>query len=1282
MRAVLKAWTVGICWLVLGVLAAEAAPAGKVGTNLLTQAEIKSIRETKRWPGVGDTAAIVAAADRWMKYTPAQLRALVPPPEVPRAFDVHFEQSPTHPEAIKAFGQYPWIIDPDRPYKVISPVDGSVFPTNDFDPTSPGAPADVSSEPYVDNGWGWKDPDHPQKYWFVAYYAHWIYYGHLIPAAESLAQAYVITGDQKYARQAAALLDQIAEYYPRMDYQSQSRYGTEIQPGNYPGRIVNRIWETNVVKILARAYDYAYEGMEGDVELEAVTGKSIDQIRRNIEQNLLEEAARSIYTTDGRIVGNFGMHQSALATLAIVLDNDNTERYLDWVLHATGMGGLWSYEGIVPGLTNFVFRDGAPNESSPEYNALWIGQFQQIAELFLRRGINLYEQYPKLKLLHDMPLRLVMPGGFTPNIGDTGSVKSKGVAGWNAALYATAYQRYGDRAYLSGQPLTTRSENLSAYGLALLRYGSESSGVGLSMYYGHGGGHGHYDSLNFEMFAFGHRIMPDLGYPEYASAHHKKRFAWTSHTISHNTVLVNERRQANKEAGRIQAFGSTPVVQYVDVRSEDVYPGVVDRYQRALTLVKVSDTDAYAVDVFRVKGGYQHDYSLHGPDGTFTALGLELSDMRTEGTLAGTDVPFGYLYDAPHLETPGYSGPYTGYLGSGFSYLRNVQEGLAPDTFSAEWQLADAAKVRLRVSHLAGGEARVFVADGEPPLNKPGNPVSLKYVIVRREAASGSALDSVFLSVLQPYRDQPYITDVRRLVPDGGAEGPVALVVERVDGADTIYQSVDAARTTHTANGRFAGRLAVVSRDGDDAVRYAYLLDGGLIEQGSLYVAAPGSYEGEVVAIDFTTRRVTVRFDRPVRTAADVLVGQRTVLFNDEHATEYVVEAALAQDDGTYVLTLGETDFLTAIGQVDTVGSLGRTISSKTALVLGTYYKGQWLVNPTTGEGRRIADFAGQGSRITLEGGGVDMGPGDTFHIYDFGIGDRVRIHSQVVVERREAGEYHVRTNVPLQLRLGDGSEHVLPAGEHTVLVAVPKVVWEQPVLRKGQTVQGEVPIRFTVDAPAGMPVTGIRVWTGHTTIYEAAAPPAEMLLFDTRPLPDGEHSVNVTLTDALGRRFTSSLSLEVKNTWELVDDLVPPITSGWFVTSFSKTKEESAGWTYATDRITDFFGDNSRKLRSGAGEQYMIWGAKGLDEVEVVLYAHDAAHTAAIRLEVADEEGTWHPLEPAVRVEGPNDAGRYRLVLTAHAGSGSRDLRLRLLDTVEPEAIHIGQVRMRGRVE
>ena len=95
---------------------------------------------------------------------------------------------------------------------------------------------------------------------------------------------------------------------------------------------------------------------------------------------------------------------------------------------------------------------------------------------------------------------------------------------------------------------------MSAYGLAMLRSGKGSQAAGLSLYYGLAGGHGHYDRLNIELFAKDERLLPDLGYPEYMSGFHKKLAGWTGHTVSHNTVLVNERRQLSKKRRTAAAF--------------------------------------------------------------------------------------------------------------------------------------------------------------------------------------------------------------------------------------------------------------------------------------------------------------------------------------------------------------------------------------------------------------------------------------------------------------------------------------------------------------------------------------------------------------------------------------------------------------------------------------------------------------------------------------------------------------------------------------------------------
>ncbi len=1260
----------------------------KVKTNLLTREEIERARQSRTWPETGaDASQILGRARNWMEYTPKELRELVPGPEIPRAFDVHFKQSPTHPEEIKAYGSYPWIIDPKRPYKLISPVDGSAFPTNDFDPSRPGGPGDVSEEPYVDTGWGWKDPNDDQKYWFVAYWAHWFWYEHLVPAAEALGQAYILTGDQRYARQAAALLDRIAEVYPEMDYVNQSRYGTEIQKGTYHGRIVNAIWETGVVKSLARAYDFAFEGIADDPELEALTGKSVAEIRANIEQNLLEEAARSIYTMDGRIRGNFGMHHSALATLAIVLDNEITAKYLDWVLHATG-NGPWSFEGIVSGLTNFIYRDGAANESSPGYNSLWTGHFQIVSELMLRRGIDMYSEYPKLRRLYDVPFRLSLPGGFTPNIGDTGSVKSSGLIGWNNRLYATAHKRYGEPSYLTGKSPYQTSDNMSAYGLGLLRRGDERNGMGLSLYYGQSGGHGHYDRLNLELFALGQRLMPDLGYPEYMTGFHKKLYGWTGHTLSHNTVLVNEQRQGSKAGGRLQAFAASPKVQYLDVRAEEAYPGVVDRYQRAVAMIDVSPDDAYVVDVFRVSGGTRHDYSLHGPDGEVVLENVTLSPVQTVGTLAGEEVPFGYLYDAPRLEEAGYSGSYGGYTGSGFSYLRNVQRARPQGVWRAEWTVRDDRRAHLRTTFLPQDGVEVVVADGEPPQNKAGNPKSLKYILARHRSEGTEPLESAFVTLLEPHRGEPVIADVTRLSEEpADAQALVALAVERGEGIDYIFQSPEPNEAYTLDDAQFQGRLGVVSRDGNGGVRFAYLLGGARLTQGDLQIESAGSYLGEILGVGPESRVATVRFvSGAFDYVQEALVGQRVVISNEHHATEYVVERVESTDKaGIYHLTLGETELLTGMGElsaadVQTIsGGSGSVLRSKTPLVLGPYYKGQWLIDAATGVGGRILDIQGHGSEIRLDRALPNLQAGDTFHILDVGVGDRIEISSTVYIEARGGGEYAIESNLPVSVRLSDGKVRRVGPGAHLVQVEVPTLQWLSSFGDKSGRVRGELPLSFTLNAPTGMGVNDVLVQLSGETLYRGVeAPASDAIVIDTLTLPDGEYTIQVSFTDTLGRRFTESVTFDVDNRWQEVDDLKPPIDSGWFSFDFNKTLERSNGWAYRTDQFQAFYEDRDRLvLEAETKGGYLVWEAPLLDAFEVTLYAREAR--VDVTLAVSSDGATWRTLVPTITQEGPNDAGWYRLVYCGDVTSRGNLFRLTLPQSASPEELQIGKVALRG---
>ncbi len=1013
----------GLILLSLGVPKAEA----KNRTNLYTPEEIKAARDRRNkelW-AKEQYDSIIKAANKFLSFTDDYLRSLIASSAVPRAFDIHFSQCPIHSEEIKKYGSYPWIIDLNVPWKVKCPVGGEYYPSNDFDPENPGTPEDVTDEEYIDTGWGWRKPGDPQKYWFVAYFNHWAIHGHIVPGAETLGKAYLLTGDKKYSHKAAVILDRLAEVYPEMNHQEQSRFGTEIQAGRYPGRIVNYIWETGLVSTAARAYDYIYEGLEGDRELEESLGKSIAQIKENIETNLLEDAARSIYTMDGRIRGNYGMHQRALATLAVVLDNENSDKYIDWVLFNPGEGGGYTDQGMASGLINLLYRDGIGFESSPGYNFGWIGSFVQVAEILLRRGVNVYEEYPRMKSMFDVPIAIVMNDNFTPNIGDSGNVLAKGKVGWAASTYETAFRRYGDPKYAKvlyqlgsygqdifkdsiknqvedvikkeGTKIEYRSDNLSGYGLALLRGGKSSDPLGVSLYYGKGGGHDHWARLNMEVFGRGIRLVPDLGYPEFMSGYHKKLYGWTGHTLSHTTVMVDESRQQTRLTGWLYHFASLPGIQYADVSAEDAYSNLVDRYRRSVALLDTLDGEnAYVLDIFRVKGGSKHDYSIHGPRGEFSVEGISLPPVQTKGTLAGEDIPFGTLYDDPVMKNPAFTGPYSGYRGSGFGYLFNVQKAKGQDIWSATWDLKDGMKSRLKMTFL-GEDNQVVIAEGEPP-RKGDIPRSLKYILRRREGS-----ESTFVTLIEPYRDKPFIKGAQIIESH---ETAVALRVDYEDKRDYIIQDIEPSYLRSFQGGiTTQAGFARLSVDDEGQVIGAALVAGNLLEKDGFRLSIDKGYSGQVESIDYHKRRIIVKMgdDSAPLPTNGALMGKSLIFSNEYRLSEYEIGEIISLGDSRYDLELKGSDFLSGYGRVKESKSFSKylIVTADRDLFKREYYRGMYLANSDGSQSGLIIRAESTGNAFLVDSNEpFILKENEEFYIYDFGVGSRFTIDTVVSLQR------------------------------------------------------------------------------------------------------------------------------------------------------------------------------------------------------------------------------------------------------------------------------------------
>jgi len=98
-------------------------------------------------------------------------------------------------------------------------------------------------------------------YYMLREYAHFVYMSYVGPGAAALSQAYLLTGNRRFARKACILLSRVAAVYP--DYEgrfSRTWYGESggqdpRKPQHKGGMISDRIWECFALTRFALAFD-------------------------------------------------------------------------------------------------------------------------------------------------------------------------------------------------------------------------------------------------------------------------------------------------------------------------------------------------------------------------------------------------------------------------------------------------------------------------------------------------------------------------------------------------------------------------------------------------------------------------------------------------------------------------------------------------------------------------------------------------------------------------------------------------------------------------------------------------------------------------------------------------------------------------------------------------------------------------------------------------------------------------------------------------------------------
>ena len=844
----------------------------------------------------------------------------------------------------------------------------------------------------VDDGWGYgtgefMDTTHAlgypirveRGYSFIAYYNHWgLWYengtmensGLIMLVADAVKNAYLYTGESKYGRLGAVLLDRAADVYPEMSLAPYYQKFWNSDSTTPRGKVIGCITEAGRQRTMVRAYDAFYPAFEDPYVVNFLSNKAAKynldnpkdtpkKIRQNIEDHLIREAFEA--TKIGWIHGNFGAHQGMVALGAIVLDTmPDTKEMLDWVFESGVDEFRNDWEAptakqeagnVMATLIDSINRDGFCDEISPTYSTLWMNNLSYILDALdnypryqADYETNLYKN-PKYSKMYVSMLPLTLCRRATAQLGDGGETGGTSFAWTSSGQLIKAFQNTGNPViaqmiyHLNGRSTDglrgdiftknpeqiqdeiravidqcgeydfDKSDQIAGFGFSILRGGSEYPGKDTQrdFWLYYGKGSGHCHGDGLQLGI--HAYGLDMA-PDLGSAPSNdgtdEYKYWVQGTVSHNTVLVD----ASKQNG-------------IQINAEPLHFDDGGR-------VKVMDVDA---------GGQAY---LHTPIYRRTIVMVEASDEVSYGVdffrvKGGNDHIYSFHSQSDEIAqyqgftlTPQGGGSYAGSsvpwkssgYANGFSYLKNVRRDANPASkeIMVDFKVKDFRKVirdseglHLRMTMLNDFTAdEVAVCEGVPP-RKPGNPDMLEYVLVRRK---GSNLDSLFTTVFEPYRGERYLEDME----------PVS--VEKRSGIEEDDDQVRAVKVTHK-DGRkdyiiyatnntvlyrvdnlfeFRGAIGVLTLDAQGQTVYTYLNDGDVLGETSGISAWAGTVEDFTRSLE-SDNQVTVRFDTQVDT--EQLAGR--YLYVDNDGTQngvYAIQGAKSVDGRRVILDIGDQSLI------------------------------------------------------------------------------------------------------------------------------------------------------------------------------------------------------------------------------------------------------------------------------------------------------------------------------------------------------------------------------------
>lgn len=719
----------------------------------------------------------------------------------------------------------------------------------------------------------------------------------LTQQADALARAYVATGKPEYARRVAVILDACAQRYPHYPVMQNlpRRIAFREQKAPWPwdsGRW--NFFHNNIPIELLPAYDMVYLSPEFD-KLSAQRGYDV---RERIEKDFLKPSCEDIMVRPDHVNNCVGYDVRSAAILGRII---NEPRYVHW-----------AYGWMQRNLTEGFMRDGFWKEGTPSYHAMTVGGLKYAFGAVVGYSdpvgykdpvdgthyddLNPDRDFPFWARCQEAPNRLAAPNGYTPTMHD-----------------AWPYER-------RAQPRReTVSQIMPAIGHAALGRGYGPDQMQTQLHFSGGYGHQHCDNLNLTLWAKGKEMLPDVGYTW------TQMRTWATASVCHNLVVVDRRNQGGSPSdGNLLAYypGDRQHPDALDVALVEAdgragYRAIkdLDLYQRTLLQVPVSATDAYVVDLFRVRGGALHDWALHGDaDEDVTA---------TCNLPLGPALPTMLLPEEKWVEPKQEAHTYPPY-----GMLREMRPAPLSDGLDLEFKYTGEQPQGYRLHLLPCGEAQALLGKA-PSVRRMGQGSNgdmrkaydfwMPLLLVRRTGEG--PLTSVFTAVHEPYVGKPFVGQVRALKLSPEVPLATALEVTCGDTVDTIISLPDAAATATTETGiTLQGKLGIVRRVKGKAT--GLWLFGGtrLTGQGCGLIAQGAGYDG---ALSGATRQADGQPEDALLTSAklplgDTLRGQWLIVSYPGGLTQgFEVDRVEEQGGQRAIITVGDHGLRLAGGKVE-----------------------------------------------------------------------------------------------------------------------------------------------------------------------------------------------------------------------------------------------------------------------------------------------------------------------------------------------------------------------------